>query len=289
LYHAEVSDRNGSRHVVVTGASSGIGRATAEYLVRAGFRVFAAVRRDEDVRNVRAAKLPGLSPILFDVTDNVALARAAEEIDTEVGSLGLAGLVNNAGVSGAGPLEVVDIEEIRHCFEVNVVGSLAVIRALLPMLRRGSGRIVNMSSGAGRVATPLMGPYCISKFALEAATDGLRMELHRSGIDVVLIEPGAVSTTMVGKGNAQVDRQITQLPADAPAYYRNSLVQLRKVLDRTKGKDPEVVARAVHEALTTSRPRSRYVVGGDARLLLTLRAFLPDRALDALLRRLVEL
>jgi NAD(P)-dependent dehydrogenase (short-subunit alcohol dehydrogenase family) len=278
-----------TRHVLVTGASSGIGRATAEHLVQAGFRVFAGVRRDQDVATLRGANLPGLIPILLDVTDSTALVRATHEIDAEVGSRGLAGLVNNAGVSGGGPLEVVDIDLVRACFEVNVIGALAVTRAMLPMLRRGKGRIINMSSGAGRVATPLMGPYCASKFAVEAVSDVLRMELHRSGVAVSTIEPGAVSTSMVGKGNEQIERQIAQLPADAPDYYHHSLLKLRGAFDRTSYNDPEAVAKVVYKALTAARPRTRYVVGGDAKFLLLLRSLFPDRAMDAFLRWLVDL
>jgi NAD(P)-dependent dehydrogenase (short-subunit alcohol dehydrogenase family) len=284
-----VSNRNATRHVVVTGASSGIGRATAEHLVGAGFRVFAGVRRDQDVVSLQSANLPGLTPILLDVTDVAALARVAREIDAEVGSLGLAGLVNNAGLSGGGPLEVVDLNLVRACFEVNVIGALSVTRAMLPMLRRGSGRIVNISSGAGRVATPLMGPYCASKFAFEAVSDVLRMELHRSGIAVATIEPGAVSTSMIGKGNEQIEREITQLPADAPDYYRTSLIKLRAAFDRTSHNKPEAVAKVIHQALTAARPRTRYVVGADAKFLLLLRTLFPDRAMDAVLRWIVDL
>jgi NAD(P)-dependent dehydrogenase (short-subunit alcohol dehydrogenase family) len=250
--------------------------------------VFAGVRREEDAQSLHELGLPGLVPIIFDVTDATSLARVTREIESEVGSLGLAGLVNNAGVSGAGPLETVDLDEIRRCFEVNVMGVLVVTRALLPLLRKGTGRIVNMSSGAGRVAPPLMAPYCASKFALEAISDELRMELHRSGIAVSVIEPGSITTPFIGKGNAQIDRVIEQLPADAPDYYRRSMIKLRAVVSRP-GKDPRTVAEAVHEALTSSRPRPRYVVGGDAKFLLFLGALLPSRLMDALLRRMVEL
>jgi NAD(P)-dependent dehydrogenase (short-subunit alcohol dehydrogenase family) len=282
-----VSNKNGTRYVVVTGASSGIGRATTVRLVRAGFRVFAGVRRDEDAESLNQIGLPGLTPIILDVTDATTLARMTQEVEAEVGSVGLAGLVNNAGISGAGPVETVDLDEIRRCFEINVMGVLAVTRALLPLLRMGTGRIVNMSSGVGRVATPLMAPYCVSKFALEAISDELRMELHRSGIAVSVIEPGSITTPLIEKGNAQIDRVIAQVPADAPAYYRSSLKKLQEVVSRP-GKDPEVVAKAVHTALTASRPRTRYVVGGDAKLLLLI-GRLPDRMLDALLRRVVDL
>jgi NAD(P)-dependent dehydrogenase (short-subunit alcohol dehydrogenase family) len=287
-YHVRVSNRNETRHVVVTGASSGIGRATAMRLARAGFRVFAGVRRDEDAESLREAGLPGVVPIIFDVTDATALARVTQEIEAEVGSVGLAGLVNNAGISGAGPLETVDLDEIRKCFEVNVMGVLAVTRALLPLLRKGTGRIVNMSSGVGRVATPLMAPYCVSKFALEVISDELRMELHRSGITVSVIEPGSITTPLIAKGDAQINRVIEQIPADAPAYYRSSMAKVREIVSRP-GKDPEVVAKAVVEALTASRPRARYVVGGDAKFLLLAAAVLPARAMDALLRRMVDL
>jgi NAD(P)-dependent dehydrogenase (short-subunit alcohol dehydrogenase family) len=251
--------------------------------------VFAGVRRESDAQGLNEAKLPGLRPILFDVTDRVALTRAAEEIDAEVGSVGLSGLVNNAGVSGAGPLEVVNPEEVRRCFEVNVMGPLAVTQALLPMLRRGRGRIVNMSSVGGRVSMPLMSPYCISKFAMESMSDALRMELHRSGIKVSIIDSGTVATPMGQKGNEQIDYQIDHIPTGAPDYYRASLVKLRGVVGQAKGAPAQNVAKVIHTALTTRRPRSRYVVGGDARVLLTLRALFSDRTMDSLFRKLVDL
>lgn len=250
--------------------------------------MFAGVRRDEDVESLRATGLPDLIPVIFDVTDATAIARVTREVEVEVGSAGLAGLVNNAGISGAGPVETVDLDEIRKCFEVNVMGVLMVTRALLPLLRKGTGRIVNMSTGVGRVAAPLMVPYCVSKFAIEAVSDEMRMELRRSGIAVSVIEPGSITTPLIAKGNTQIDRAIALIPADAPAYYRSSMMKLREVVSRP-GKDPEVVAEAVHLALTASRPRTRYVVGGDAKFLLLLRALLPDRTLDALLRRMVDL
>lgn len=231
--------------------------------------------------------MPGLLPIILDVTDAPGLERAVREIELEAEG-GLAGLVNNAGISGAGPFETVDLEDIRRCFEVNVMGVLLVTRALLPLLRKGAGRIVNMSSGVGRVSTPLMAPYCVSKFALEALSQEMRMELHRSGINVSVIEPGSITTPLIAKGNMQIDRVIAQIPADAPSYYRSSMLKLRALVSRP-GKDPDVVARVVHEALTAWRPRPRYVVGGDAKFLLLVSALLPVRMMDTLLRRVVDL
>jgi NAD(P)-dependent dehydrogenase (short-subunit alcohol dehydrogenase family) len=271
-------------NVFVTGTSTGIGRASARLLAGEGFRVFAAVRREEDAESLRAERIAGLAPILLDVTDADALARAAKDVAVEVGEEGLSGLVNNAGIGFGGPLEFADLDEIRYGFEVNVFGVLAVLRTFLPLLRRPGGRVVNVSSGAGKASTPLLGPYCASKFALEALSDALRVELRQAGIRVSVIEPGFIDTPMQTKGRSENQRKLDALPPEAPDYYRRATLKMQANLERfgSRATAPEVVARAIHKALTARRPRTRYAVGADAKLLVPLARLLPDRAKDAI-------
>jgi NAD(P)-dependent dehydrogenase (short-subunit alcohol dehydrogenase family) len=180
--------------VVVTGTSTGIGRATALHLDRLGYRVFAGVRRAEDAVRLRSEGSERLAPVLLDVTDIGSIEAAAKTVSAEVGERGLAGLVNNAGIVTGGPLEFVPLDELRRQLEVNTVGPVAVIQHFLPLVRRGRGRVVFVSSIGGRFSQPIVGPYCASKFALEALADALRMEVAPSGIHVSLVEPGAVKT-----------------------------------------------------------------------------------------------
>jgi NAD(P)-dependent dehydrogenase (short-subunit alcohol dehydrogenase family) len=275
-------------NVLVTGTSTGIGRASARLLAGEGFRVFAAVRREEDAQSLRAEGLDGLVPILLDVTDADSIARAAKDVSVEVGEAGLSGLVNNAGIGFGGALEFADLDEIRRGFEVNVFGVLAVLRTFLPLVCRPGGRVVNVSSGAGKASTPLLGPYCASKFALEALSDALRVELRQAGIRVSVIEPGFIDTPMQTKGRSETERQLAQLPPEAPDYYRRAFEKMQANLERfgSNATAPEVVAQAIHKALTARRPRTRYAVGPDAKLLVPLSRLLPDRAKDAIFGKL---
>ena len=284
-------DANSPTNVVVTGSSTGIGRTTVRMLARQGFRVFAVVRREEDAQSIEGEGLQNLTPLRFDVTDAAAIGQAAKHVDAQVGASGLSGLVNNAGIGFGGPLEFADVDELRAGFEVNVFGPVAVTRAFLPLVRRATGRIVNVSSGAGKVATPLLGPYCASKFALEALSDALRVELRSSGIFVSVIEPGFIDTPMQPKGRGEAERQRAALPADAPAYYEAAMTKLIEQFERfgRNATPPEEVAKAIHRALTAPRPRTRYTVGTDAKLLTPMNRLLPDRAKDAIFGRLLGL
>ncbi len=283
-----MTDTGPKGDVVVTGSSTGIGRASVRLLAQQGFRVFASVRREEDAQSLREEGLAGLTPILFDVTDAEALALAVKEVSSDLDGRGLTGLVNNAGIGFGGALEFADVDEIRRGFEVNVFGPLSVTRAFLPLLRRPGGRIVNVSSGAGKVSTPLLGPYCASKFALEALSDALRVELRRAGIRVSVIEPGFIDTPMQTKGRSEAERQRAALPAHAPEYYRRAYDKMQANLERfgAMATAPEAVAQAIYKALTASRPRTRYAVGADAKLLVPLSRLLPDRAKDAIFGKL---
>jgi NAD(P)-dependent dehydrogenase (short-subunit alcohol dehydrogenase family) len=270
--------------VVITGASSGIGRAAAGHLSDLGFDVFAGVRSDEDAERLRAA---GLRPLRIDVTDAGSIATAREEVEAAAGGA-LAGLVNNAGVAVTAPVEVMPVEALRRQLEINVVGQAAVTQALLPLLRAGRGRIVNVSSIGGRVALPLMGAYAASKFALEALSDSLRRELRGQGMRVVVIEPGGVKTPIWDKGAEEADRLVAGASPEARERYGSLERALRAEAQKIateRGLPPEAVAEVIGKALTARRPRTRYLVGGDAKSRALVARFLPDRALDGLIGR----
>jgi NAD(P)-dependent dehydrogenase (short-subunit alcohol dehydrogenase family) len=277
--------------VAITGTSTGIGRATALHLAREGFRVFAGVRRQEDADHLRAEAPEAVTPIQLDVTDAASISQAAKEVERVVGAAGLAGLVNNAGIGFGGPLEYADLDEMRRGYEVNVFGVMAVTQAFLPLLRRAKGRIVNVSSGAGKASTPLLGPYCSSKFALEGLSDALRIELRGAGIAVVIIEPGFVDTPMQTKGKSDIERIQAASSDEARERYGAAMKKLEQNMERF-GKNataPETAAKVIHRALTRARPRARYPVGNDARLLVPLTRLLPDRAKDGIFGRLLGL
>jgi NAD(P)-dependent dehydrogenase (short-subunit alcohol dehydrogenase family) len=267
--------------VIVTGASSGIGEATANHLRSRGFDVLAGVRRDEDAERLRGE---GFQPLLVDVTDAESIERARGE----VGEGELGGLVNNAGVAVAGPLEFVPIDELRHQLEVNVIGQVAVTQALLPALRRSGGRIVNISSVGGRVALPMAGPYAASKFALEAISDSLRREVARHGVHVIVIEPGGIKTPIWEKGGAKADELRAQMPPEVDRLYGDLIRAVGAESEKIatdRGLPPSAVAEVVGEALTARRPRTRYLVGRDAKLRAGLARIVPDRVLDRLIGR----
>jgi NAD(P)-dependent dehydrogenase (short-subunit alcohol dehydrogenase family) len=269
--------------IVVSGASSGIGEATALRLRRSGRRVLGGVRREEDAERLRAA---GIEPLLLDVTDPAHVAAAAEAI----GDAPLHGLVNNAGVAVAAPLELLPLDELRRQLEVNLVGQVAVTQALLPALRRGRGRVVMVSSVAGRSSLPLIGAYGASKHALEGVVDALRLELRPFGIEVVSIQPASIATPMWTRGAAAAAALVERAPPELAQLYASRIAALRRIaLERgAGGEPPETVAAAIERALTARRPRARVLVGRDARLRATLELLpvrLRDRALERILFR----
>ena len=272
--------------VLITGASTGIGRACALHLDRLGFRVLAGVRKSEDGDALRAEASDRLVTVLIDITDADSIAEASRHVDA-LAPEGLAALVNNAGIALTGPLEFIDLDRVRRQFEVNVFGHLATTQAMLPALRRGHGRIVNMSSMAGWVGAPFYGPYTSSKHALRAMTDALRLELAPWDLPVVLIEPGAIDTPIWEKGLDLARDTVDALPEGGRARYAP---QIEVALDSIesqgrRGIPSERVAEAVSSALLARQPKARYVVGRDARLAIIAKRFLPDRVMDGLLRR----
>lgn len=276
--------------ILVTGASSGIGKACALLLAAKGYAVLASVRRAEDGEALREQASGNVSSLLLDVTDGSSIERAAAEAGQRVGAAGLSGLVNNAGIGQAGPLEYFPLEDVRRQLEVNVLGPLAVTQAFLPLIRRAQGRIVNIGSIGDRITMPFGGPLCASKRAVAALTEALRLELRPWGIHVALVEPGSISTPAVEKVAADGERLLARLPREGAARYG---ALFRSFLDRgmkreRAGSAPDVVAATVLRALTEPRPRTRYLVGKDSQLLSRL-AYLPDRALDSLRLRIFGL
>ena len=271
-----------TKHVVVTGASTGIGAACALHLDALEFRVFAGIRRPEDGEKLKERSSNGLTPVLLDVTDEDMIAEARETVAHGVGDEGLQGLVNNAGIVMAGPLELLPIHAFRTQFEVNVIGQLAVTQAFLPLLRAGRGRIVNMSSITGRLAFPLIGAYAASKFALEALSDALRMELKGQNIPVSVIEPGAIATPIWERSRKTSAKTFAGVEKEKFQLYAPLAESVEKFLRHIDNRaiPPEAVARAVEHALCARRPRTRYRVGMDAKIQNLFLRPLPDRLRD---------
>jgi NAD(P)-dependent dehydrogenase (short-subunit alcohol dehydrogenase family) len=273
---------NPEHYVVITGASSGIGEACALYLGSSGFGVFAGVRKEEDAEALRVRGSGRIEPLFLDVTDPDSVASATEIVARGVGEARLAGLVNNAGIAVAGPLEFLPVEELRRQLEVNIVGQVAVTQAFLPLLRESNGRVINVGSIGGKIAGPMLGAYAASKFAMEGLTDSLRREVEPQGIHVAIVEPGAVRTPIWEKSLAVADALLHQFPRRALVLYGSEIEKQQKsALEAArKGISPEIVARAVAQALSAERPKTRYPVGRDARVASVLVRLLPDRVLD---------
>lgn len=284
--------RKTSPSVLITGASTGIGLACAQRLCADGWRVYAGVRKEADAERLRR-ELPGdLRPVQLDVCKADEIAGVAARLADELGEAGLDGLVNNAGIALAAPLEFVRLEDLRRQLEINVVGLAAVTAAMLPLLRRSPRpRIVHMGSSSGRVAVPFLGPYAASKFAVEALGDSLRRELRPWGMAVSIVEPGAIATPIWEKSSNEADAVLEAMPPEALALYGGAVDTLRAAVEETTRRaiPPERVAAAVAHALTARRPRTRYPVGLDARVQSWLARWLPDRWLDALLARFMAL
>ena len=268
--------------VVITGASSGIGKACALRLDKLGLRVFAGVRKDTDAASLKQKASGRLRPLVIDVTIPESIESARDTVSAAVQPDGLFALVNNAGIPLGGPLEFLPLDDIRKALEVNLIGAIAMTQAFLPLLRTRGGRIVNMSSVSGLIALPFLSPYAASKFALEAVTDSLRVELRPWGISVSIVEPGDVATPIWEKGLRTMDEVVKKFPPRALELYG----PVRGMRERFKphGIPPDQVARAVEHALLARRPKARYLVGLDARILALIRR-LPAGIRDWLIAR----
>lgn len=282
---------NASGAVLVTGTSSGIGRATALLLDAEGYRVFAGVRKEADGRELSQACSDRLTPVTIDVTDAGHIESAREQLAEAVGGEGLVGLVNNAGVGGGGPIEFMPLEELRRTIEINLIGQVAVTQACIPLLRRAKGTIVFIASIGGRVASPFMSPYNTSKFAIEALGESLRHELRPWEIDVTVVEPGSIDTEIWSKGNEQIRERLDEMPEDARRLYGRQITRFGEVLNETasRGIPAEKVAEVVHKAIASDNPKHRYLVGTDAKIGARLKGTLPDRTFSKLAARQMKM
>ena len=270
------------RSVVITGVSSGIGLDAATLLVERGFRVFGSVRKESDGQAVKRQLGDSFVPLIFDVTDQAKIAVAVEQVRDELGDGGMTALVNNSGIAPAGPLMHFPPEELRKLFEVNVVGLLAVTQAFLPLLgaRRNCphppGRVINMSSVSGGLVFPFVGAYSASKYAVEALSDGLRLELGFYGIDVIAIEPGTIRTPIWDKFEAA-----SASGPYAETDYRSSLDAFRAMATEAarKGAPPSIVSQAILKAIEAKKPKARYPLSGQWRLGKIMPTGLMDRML----------
>jgi len=249
---------------MITGASSGIGRACALRMDRAGWKVFATVRKEADAFRLESVASSRLHTILLDVTDPDQIAEAGRTVGGLVGGNGLHGLVNNAGIAVGGLVEYLDPAELRRVLETNTIAPLSVTKPLIPLLRRAKGRIVMISPIAGFSSTPLLSPYSAFKFALEGLTDGMRLELSPWGIGVVAVQPGEIKTEIWQKARSYVEGELRKYPPEAFERYGPLLERISDSLDKPRGVDADEVARIVDVILTVPRPKARYLVGRDA-------------------------
>jgi NAD(P)-dependent dehydrogenase (short-subunit alcohol dehydrogenase family) len=265
--------------VVVTGASTGMGAATAREMARCGFHVLAGVRRDSDGRALLA---DGIEPVILDITDPNHITALVDRIDSDAQGRPVRALVNNAGLPMAGPVEMIPLDQWRRLFEVNVFGHIALTQALVPALVRSAGRIVNISSLNGKVSMAGYGAYAGSKFALEAVSDALRNELAPHGVQVVVVEPGGVRTEMAGLGLTTLSRLSAGMTSEQSARYADLMQAIPShVAAFTKaGVSAETAARTIAKAATVRRPRARYTIGAMTAFLIRASRLLPDRVLD---------
>lgn len=273
--------------VLVSGASTGIGEACALRLARKGHAVYAGVRKDADAQ--RLGSHANVTPVMLDVTDQATIDDVAERIRGAEGEL--QGVVNNAGIARGGPVEFLPLDEWREQLEVNVLGQVACTKAMMPLVRDGRGRVVFIGSIGGKVASPMMGPYSASKFAVEAIGESLRHELHPWGLHVSVVEPGAIKTDIWQKGRETADRLDRELPEEARKLYADHITAVREAIEMQdrNGIGPEKVAEAVEHALCARRPKTRYTVGTDAKAQSVLVRLLPDRVREAIVRRFAGL
>lgn len=269
--------------ILISGASTGIGKSTAIHLARLGHTVWAGVRSEKSAEDIRRLNVQGLSPVLLDVTDDRSVREAVGRIRKESGVLHA--LINNAGIVVSGPVEAVSIDEWRRQFEVNVLGQIRLTQLCLPLLRETRGRIVSTSSISGKIAAPFLGPYAASKFALEAISDSLRRELKPQGIFVIVIEPGPIDTPIWRKSRAVNEASEKKYSDELRSIYAEGIAKFKKLIDQSERQAAPValVIKAIEHALFSRRPRTRYPVGPGIDVASKLAGVLPDRLLDTLI------
>ena len=252
--------------ILITGCSSGIGKALTLALASEGYKVFATVRTLKDVGLLNIEGMGQVIPIIMDLSDIQSISNAVDEIVLKHDTLKLYAVINNAGIATAGPLEYMDIELMRYQLEVNVIGTLSVIQKVLPLLRNGNGRIVNIGSVSGQITLPFFGPYSSSKSALMALTRALRMELKPWQIPATLVQPGNIATPIWDKSVENTKQNISTLPEEAVAYYSRYLhyaLQIAKKMSK-QASSPDIVVQTVRTVLNSKNPRAKYLVGNDS-------------------------
>jgi NAD(P)-dependent dehydrogenase (short-subunit alcohol dehydrogenase family) len=276
-----------SKTILVTGASSGIGRATALRLARNGWRVFAAVRKDVDAKALEAEAKGTLETVRLDVADHDSVYAAAREVEARLQGRGLDGLFNNAGIGLTSPIEHTAPATLRQIYEINLFGQIDVIQAFLPLIRRAQGRIINAGSVGDHLTPPFGGAMASSKAAFASMSVALRLELRPQGIHVCVIEPGSINTPAVEKTLGGVEQTIAALPPEAAGLYGASMRRMAQTFTRNEhaGSPPEVVAEVVERALTERNPKTRYPAGKDALKLTMLARLLPEKLLDMAILR----
>jgi NAD(P)-dependent dehydrogenase (short-subunit alcohol dehydrogenase family) len=271
-----------AKSILITGGSSGIGRATALRLVRAGWRVFASVRKEADAAAIKAAAEGKLATVQLDVADEHSITLAARDVAARLGGRGLDALVNNAGIGKVFPTEHLSLEALREIYQVNLFGQIAVIQAFLPLVRMAKGRIINMGSVGDHVAPPFAGALSSSKAAFASMSAALRMEVRPQGIHVCIIEPGAINTPAAGKTLGGVEQAIAGMPPAGINLYGQAMRRMVRTFAENErhGSPPEAVAKVVERALTDRNPRTRYRAGKESAKLSLLARFLPEKLLD---------
>ncbi|MCP4114019.1 MAG: SDR family oxidoreductase [Desulfobacteraceae bacterium] len=281
-------NRNGNdKSIVITGTSTGIGRACAIHLDRLGFKVFAGVRKKEDGEILKSVSSDRMTPVLLDVTDETSISDAFKIVEERTGD-GLHGLVNNAGISLGGPLELVPVSDIQKVFDVNVVGMMAVTKQFIPLIRKAGGRVVNIGSAYGFFAVPGQSSYVASKHAAEGLTDSLRLEFSLFNIPVSIVEPGVVETEIWGKSAETHEDRCNFKDKDILELYFPLLESAKKYIHQRKGVQPVEVAKAVEHALTSKKPKHRYAVGSDAKMASLMKRFIPARMMDYLVMERIK-
>lgn len=270
--------------ILISGASTGIGRAAAVHMARKGHSVWAGVRSEKSFEDVRKMNVQGLRPVYLDVTDEKSISACVSEIKKSSGILH--GLVNNAGIVVGGPVEAVSMDDWRYQFEVNVFGQIRVLQHTLPLLRESKGRIVNISSIAGKISSPFMGPYCASKFALEGVSDSLRREVRRHGVQVSIVEPGPIDTPIWEKSISKGLERKKKYPPEIQEAYGALIDRFNERVNQAAARSSPVavVVQAIEHALTARQPRIRYPVGRGIKLATIISRALPDSVLDFVVR-----
>jgi NAD(P)-dependent dehydrogenase (short-subunit alcohol dehydrogenase family) len=270
------------KSIVITGASSGIGRATMLRLASKGWHVFAAVRKDSDAQAIQTEANARIDAIVLDVTDGESICRAAREVGGRLGGTGLDALFNNAGIGLVAPVEYMSLDRVREVFAVNLFGQIATIQAFLPLIRAAKGRIINNGSVGDHITPPFGGAISSSKAAFASMSAALRLELRPQGIAVSVIEPGSIHTPAVEKTLGGIEKTIARLPAAGAALYANAMRSMVRTFRAKEdaGSPPEAVAEVVERALTDAHPRTRYPAGKDAIKLALLARFLPEKLVD---------